>query len=217
MKKILYLGLDAPSKDVEAEYLHFPIIQIIPKDYYLPDIKEAFQDLENYTHLIITSKSAAGIFVRNLKAYGKSPEKLKTSVIAVGKKTAQSCQELGLFVLAIANEETSEGVTKALHGLQLENPYFFWPHSAISRMVIPEYLKQSGYRFRSCAIYETHPVNPGPLPNLTAGDEIVFTSPSCVTAFDQFYGRPPSGIILKAIGPITQEKLNSCWISKSPC
>ena len=217
MKKILYLGLDAPSQDEDAEYLHFPIIQVIPKDHHLAEIKEAFQEMDNYTHLIITSKSAANFFVKNLKAFGKNPENLKTPVIAVGKKTAQTCQELGLFVVAIADEETSEGVTKVIQELNLVDPYFFWPHSALSRTVIFEFLKQFGHRFKSCAIYDTVSVYRGPLPLLYSGDEIVFTSPSCVSAFDQFYGWPSSGIILKAIGPITQEKLNSCWISKSPC
>jgi len=94
-----------------------------------------------------------------------------------------------------------------IESLPLDNVYFFWPHSALSRPILSNFLKRKQLRFKECVLYDTM-MNPAVRPiNLEGVDEIHFTSPSTVEAFKKLFGALPKNKILRAIGPITEEHL----------
>jgi len=209
MKTVLYLGLDAPQDQEGKHFIHFPIIEIVPRNPEHAAIVAAFADLPDYTHLIFTSKSAVRLFFNYLPLFGYLPEDLAAKkIIAIGQATAENILSHGGNVWKIAETETAEGVIDVLkQGLE-KTAYLFWPHSAQSRSVIDNYLKLNNLKHKTCIFYDTKTKACAPFP-LTKIDEIVFTSPSTIDGYIEVYGALPTQIPLTTIGPITQAHLDS--------
>ena len=190
-KKILYLGLD-PSRYPE-EVTHYPIIRTIPR----PFDEKVEANFNSSTHLIFTSRSAVRILQKERLCFeGKI-------VIAVGKGTAALLERVDF----VAQDECAEGIVELLKQLDLREAHLFWPHSALSRPVIRNFLEGSVIRNTDCIVYDTLPNKVTPLPSLDEYDEIVFTSPSTVNAFLDLFGPLPKDKILTAIGSVTESKL----------
>ena len=126
-------------------------------------------------------------------------------LIAVGRKTAETLHGHGMKVQTIAKEETAEGIIEELRSMNLSEAKIFWPHSALSRTVIPDYLKANRIEFLDCVLYDTIPKKTEPLFDLDVVEEIVFTSPSCVDGFFQAYGTFPENKIMTPI-PLSQKQ-----------
>lgn len=189
-KRILHLGLKAPSPIQDQEIVHCPIIQIRPRTFKI--------DTTPFTHLIFTSKTSVDLF----------PQFQDKQVIAVGHATALRLMERGIPVTETALDERAEGIIDILERKNLKDAHILWPHSAGSRPTLRQYLEKRGIRFQELILYDTVPLQPDPLPDLTKIDEIVFTSPSTVDAFLQFFGAIPKKR-LKAIGPVTEAHLEA--------
>lgn len=193
-KKCLYTGLRAPKNDLVRRYIHTPLIKIVPREIDLvPDIK-------SFTHVIFTSQSGVDLFFQNVPI----PPKI---VISVGEKTTQKLRSLGVDVTITATDESSEGIIKELEKLPLKDAHILWPHSALSRTVIPDYLKSNDISFEEWVLYDTIFNEPKVLPDLASIDEIMFTSPSTIDAFLHFYKTLPEDKTLMAIGNVTQNYL----------
>lgn len=201
MKTVLYLGLDPTHCKAEGHIIHCPLIEIVPR----PVDESAFEALAEYTHVLVTSKSAIQILTDYLPDTTLLKDK---KFLAVGQVTAKHIQKHGLTVSAIAQDETSEGVIKEILAVLPKSAYLFWPHSSLSRPVIRDYLNREGYKYRECLLYDTLPKKPNKPIDLDAIDEIIFTSPSTVDAFIQFFGPLPQNKTLRAIGPITESRLS---------
>lgn len=199
-KSVLYLGLDPTNYSSKKEVIHLPIIQIIPYPLSHPGVSKALEQFHTYTHIIVTSKSAIPILLDYLKTGNKK-------ILAVGEATAACLRKHGLQPAYIAENETSEGLVEVLRGLSLENAKVFWPHSALSRRVIADYLSLEGVEFCECVVYETVPAELAEVPSLEGVGEIVFTSPSTVDAFLYYYGSLPRDKKLTSIGPVTAKHL----------
>lgn len=209
MKKSLYLGLNSSQFVSNKQIIHCPIIQIVPTPPYDPPVKESFGLLPQFTHIIFTSKSAVKIFCEYLVYFGIPVENLNNKIlIAVGKVTASHLLQHGLIANIVAQEETAEGVLKALHPLDIGHAYFFWPHSAQSRSIIPDYFMEHHIPLKDCILYSTELLIPEILPDFEEFDEIIFTSPSTVDAFKSIFGTLPKDKRLVAIGPITEAYLS---------
>lgn len=209
MKKILYLGLQAPERQDFVEVVHYPVIKIEPVSPACQKVTAAFQKLPLATHLLFTSKSAAAIFFECLAFYGTDRQILNGKiVIAIGAATAAFVEGFGVVVNHMPEECTSEGVVELLDRLHVEGPHLFWPHSAKSRPVIVDYLLRKEWLYTEVALYDTFSFSPGPAPELSAFDEIIFTSPSTVDGFLAIYGALPKDTILRSIGPVTEERLS---------
>ena len=207
-KKILYLGLDAPQSSTSAKVIHYPMIQIVPRGTNSPDILHCMSHLKQFTHIIFTSKTSVRLLMSLLATDDLDILKQK-HLIAVGSKTAETLEIHGISVQTIAKEETAEGIIDELKSMNLSQAKFFWPHSALSRTLIPDYLKANNIDYFDCVLYDTIPRKSEPAFNLDLIDEIVFTSPSCVDAFVQAYGKIPANKIISSIGPVTTAALLS--------
>ena len=208
MKRILYLGLDVPHNTFESDYVHYPLIEIIAYPPETPSIVEAFQELGQYTHLIFTSKSAVVLFFQYLSFYHYSVSDLQNKIfITVGEKTALKVKEYGCLNVLIAENECAEGIIELLETLSLEKAYLFWPHSQRSRPIINTYLKDHSICFKACFFYNTQTKFPSFSIDFKEFDEIVFTSPSTVSAFLEVFSQFPKNITLTSIGSVTQKVL----------
>lgn len=193
--RTLYLGIDPP---VDREVVHYPVIHIVPT--INDQVRDVVARLPTYSHLLFTSKTAVRIFLTIT-----SPTHLR--ILCIGRKTGAELNARGFQPARIADDETSEGVVSLLEDEDLENGHLLWPHSALSRPVIGDYLQNRGVPFTECHLYTTQSQRPEPIPNLNDFDEIVFTSPSSVDGFLAIYGSLPRDKVLTAIGPITKSKL----------
>jgi len=70
-----------------------------------------------------------------------------------------------------------------------------------------------GVRHQVCDLYQTVFQKPGPLPDLSKVDEIIFTSPSTIKGFIAAFGAIPTNKKLTCMGPITEEELKKFTLS----
>ncbi len=192
-KTILYIGTD-PShfqRRPQDRVLHYPVIKIVPRP-----IHEVHFD-NRFTHVIFTSKNAVKIFCSYFS-------NVSQTLIAIGTVTAQHLIAEGLTPHIIAEEETQEGLVKILSQLDWQGAHVFFPRSALSRPVLSQFFTERNIRFETCDLYDTVTYHLEPKPDLSAVDEIVFTSPSTVRAFIEIFGKLPKHKTLQAIGPITK-------------
>jgi len=177
--RTLNLGLDPRPNTI-----HYPIICTTPRQITVP----------KYTHLIFTSKTAVHYF----------PAEPTGTIIAVGKATAAACN-----ATHVAKQESAEGIIDILETLDLTEAHIFWPHSSLSRPLITDYLQKKGVRFDAPILYDTYPHRPYAPPPLEPFDEILFTSPSTVSAFQAIFGDFPSDTLFIPIGPVTENALTN--------
>jgi uroporphyrinogen-III synthase len=215
MTKALYLGLDSSHYISEKTIIHCPLIEIVPKPYQDPSLIKAFQHILQHTHFIFTSKTAVHLFFNFCTLFGYTSNQVDNKTyLAVGKITSQALQSFGVSSPLVADTETAEGILNLLSQIDLKNASIFWPHSALSRPLIRDYLTVQSISFSECIIYDTLTKKPNPLPNWNEFNEIIFTSPSTITAFLSIFGKIPLQKQLTSIGPITANKLWSCVISQ---
>ncbi len=207
MRKVLYLGSDPKRFFPEnAEVIHFPLIEIIPRSPYLPQIVSSIADWHEYTHIVFTSKHAVEILANVLQVHRLAPHNCE--IFAVGSSTARALENFGWKVSQTAQEEIQEGIVDLLRGIHWTNTsYVLLPRSALARGVIEQFLLERMLRYQICDLYDTVPRAVRVMPDLEQFDEIFFTSPSTVSAFFAQVKILPQRPILRAIGEVTLQNL----------
>lgn len=208
VKKILYLGLDPTHYKTDGELAHWPIIRIVPRPLSEPQLHDALKRFEEYTHVIVTSKSTVAILKEYLPLLGIALNRWAHKMtLAVGHVTAKHLEACGIQPARVASEETAEGLVREIETLDHRNAHFFWPHSSKARPLIESYFVKQKIPHTSCILYDPQAQIPKELPQLADYDEIVFTSPSTIDAFLDIFGQFPSHARLTPIGPITERYL----------
>lgn len=199
---ILYLGLDPSRHHLRGEITHYPVIRIEPLPFALPDFKR-------FTHLIVTSKTAVNLLFEEAPLF-------VGQIIAVGEATAHALRLRGMEPTLVAEEESSEGVVDLLSSHSFDGAQLLWPHSKRSRPAISDWAIEHGIALEELILYDTHPFQPSPPPDLGQFDEIAFTSPSTVEAFLKIYGQLPQDKVLWTQGEVTKSFLQLVLITDSP-
>ncbi len=189
--KVLYVGTD-PSRYSE-DVVHLPLIETRP----LPLPQQIRDDFAAFTHIILTSPNAARILMDQFPLENKQ-------ILAIGTGTEEVIKTKGFSCIAVASPQTQEGVIDLLEKMVLKDAYIFYPRSSSARPLLAAYLKEAKIRHCICDLYETIYLKPDPLPSIENFQEIVFTSPSTLKAFQSLYGVIPQGTKLTCIGPITE-------------
>lgn len=184
------------------------MIQIAPRPLDHPDIKRAYADLAEYTHLLFTSKNSVKVFLGHLALMGQPIQMLLTkTVVAIGEVTASHLRAAGLPPQFVSLEETQEGVVQLLQGVNLKGAYFFMPRSCLARPVLVNFFEQQQIRCCALDVYDTLFQAPTLKPDLNEVDVVVFTSPSTVRAFVEIFGKLPEEARCLAIGPVTAQAM----------
>lgn len=204
--KVLYLGLDLPLTNIpEGEiWIHHPLIEVIPRSPASVSFEIVKNHLDDYTHIIFTSKSAVKIFKELI-----SPKSIFATIIAVGQSTADEIKKSGWPTPFTPRRETAEGIIELLNALDLSQAFVLWPHSSLSRPILYDYFVKKDIRFHHPVFYDTRTLFPEELVDLHDFDVVYFTSPSTVDAFFEVYGKPPLHLKLRAIGEVTENYLHS--------
>lgn len=219
MKRILYLGLKPTKERPDEEIIHYPVITTKPKNFESQKIKFLLNHFNQCTHLIITSKNGFKYLLELFKYHSIDIQILNDlKILSVGNKTSSYIQENHFSVFKQAKKEQAEGIIEILETLNLQKAILFWPHSEQARPLITNYCHNRKINIRELAIYDTlfHPTEFKI--SLDTFHEIFFTSPSTVDAFFQIFDNIPNHLILKTIGPVTenylQNKLKNNILSK---
>lgn len=205
--KTFFLGL---NKHLAYKYnaIYSPIISIYPYKKNCPLIKKSFKNLHLSTHIILTSKNAANLFVKRANSISKLSNKIlnkKFLFFVIGKATAAVLKKYNINSYEIAPSSTSEGIIHLLKSLTPSKHKIFYPHSVKSRDIILNYLKNRSFSFIDCPFYTTYYKKKiFPYKN----SKFIFTSPSTIHSFFK-YNKPlynKNNFI--CIGPITEEALD---------
>ncbi|MDF2577556.1 MAG: hemD [Chlamydiales bacterium] len=203
--KTLYFGLNPNAYLCATRTVtHCPLIQVRPFPLESSEIQRALTLWPQFTHCIFTSQNGVKFW---LKALDQSKNTIfswqNKEVLAVGKATANALVGQGIAVTTVAQEETAEGIIQELSRKDLSSSYVFWPHSALSRTIITDYLRVNKISYFDCQLYTSLSFHPQPLPSLAEYDELIFTSPSIIDSFLQIYGLIPTDKVITCIGPVT--------------
>lgn len=205
--KCLYLGTDPSRFKTDKTVVHYPILDLKPRDYQLPEMKSAWMDFQMYTHILFTSKNAVRFFWEALQHFYPGDLLEDKTLVCIGKSTVSALEKAGVIAHRIADEETQEGMIEVLRLFELDKAYIFYPRSSLARKKIENFLIEQQIRHQVLPLYDMEVRKILPLPDLEEMDEIIFTSPSTIKAFVEVFQSVPKHIKISCIGPITEEAL----------
>jgi len=205
---VLYLGTHPEHFFLQRTHrlVHYPVIALTARPKEDAGITQVHRDFARYTHILFTSKNGVRFFCQ---AFPYDLE--KKTLIAIGHITAHELAKHRRPADYVAEQETAEGLIALLETLPLSEAYVLLPRSCLSRAILPVFFQERGVRYYAFDLYDTKLQRPGPLPDLSTIDEIVFTSPSTVRGFLALYGSLPRDKILRAQGPITQQAIAKAY------
>lgn len=194
-----------------AEVFYIPTIKIVPVDDY-SDFRRALIDINKYSFIIFTSVNAVNFFFEKAKDIDLS----KLLVAAVGKKTAQVCEENNIPIDIIPGEFSAKGLIEKFKTLDLRGKKVLIPGSAISRTELRKGLAELGADVDFIPIYDIAvPDKSEIVPeyfDVEAIDVFVFTSPSTFNNFLAIFQIKSAqdffnSKLAAAIGPTTKARL----------
>lgn len=196
-----------------ADPVEFPTIETAPPESF-EALDRAAGRIETYQWLVFTSMNGVRYFMERLRAVGKDVRSLKgVRICAIGPRTAQEIEKLGVRVDLIPEEYVAEAVIERMGREDLRGRRILIPRAEVAREVLPEALAEMGAEVEVVAAYRT--VRPKRdsawLKNLLQGRQIsviTFTSSSTVRNFMEMFGsdearRLLEGVAVACIGPIT--------------
>ena len=206
-----------------ADIIVFPTLDIVPPENWKP-FDEIILSKDKIDFIIFTSIHAVEMFVNRCNEINKKINFNTLKVVAVGNKTAATCNEFNIPVSIIPKTFSAEGVVEELSKYDLKNKRVFIPKSAIGREELPHGLTARGAILKSANVYNvTLPGKETVTKNINKlkekkPDMFVFTSPSTFKNFlkllditnpVQYF----SGYSVAAIGPTTKAAIETKNVS----
>lgn len=212
-------GLAGPLRNLGAEVIEIPTIEIKPPENYEP-LDSALKKIKEYDWLILTSVNGVDAVFERLKTLRMSPRELEhLEIAAIGPATKKAIEAHGLKVAVTPDKYVAEFVVESLRG-RTEGKRALLARAKIARDVLPNELKKTGVLLDVVEAYET--VIPAgaqsKLQKLFASqdrrpDVVTFTSSSTATNFLSLLGNGRQQILSKvclaSIGPVTSNTLQS--------
>ncbi len=210
-------GLAAPLREMGAEVIEIPTIEIKPPSSYKA-LDAALRNISKYDWLILTSVNGVEALFARLKKLRIAPGKLAhLQVAAIGPATQREIEEQGLKVAVTPDRYVAEAVVEALKD-RTEGKRVLLVRAKVARDVLPTELRKSGTKVDVAEAYETHvpKAAKAKLNRLFSNDSsrpdiVTFTSSSTATNFlsllekDHWHGLRE--IWLASIGPVTSDTL----------
>jgi uroporphyrinogen-III synthase len=212
-------GLARPLRDLGAEVIEIPTIEIKPPRSYNA-LDSALRNITDYDWLILTSVNGVEALSSRLKELRIAAAKLShLQIAAIGPATQREIEKHGLKVAVTPEKYIAESVVEALQG-RTEGKRVLLVRAKIARDVLPTELKKTAKQVDVVEAYETHvPAGAGPKLNrlfvsTSSRPHIVtFTSSSTATNFlellDKEHYASLREILLASIGPVTSATLTA--------
>jgi uroporphyrinogen-III synthase len=210
-------GLTAPLRDLGAEVMEVPTIEINPPSSYEP-LDKALRNIAEYEWLILTSVNGVDAVSARLKKLGRSVTELHhLRIAAIGPATKKAIEANGLTVDVTPSEYVAESVVEALRG-KTEGKRVLLARAKVARDVLPNELKSAGVLLDVVEAYETR-VPSGAESKVRKlfssasqrPDIVTFTSSSTASNFlsllSDAHRQLLRNICLASIGPVTSNTL----------
>src|SRR6478609_4592369 len=212
-------GLAAPLREMGAEIIEIPTIEIKPPSSYKA-LDSALSNIRKYDWLILTSVNGVEALFARLKKLRIAPAKLAhLQVAAIGPATQREIEKQGMNVAVTPDRYVAEAVVEALKG-KTEGKRVLLVRAKVARDVLPIELRKAGAKVNIAEAYETH-VPAGAKAKLQKlfsddtrlPDIVTFTSSSTATNFLDLVGKENEptlrAIWLASIGPVTSQTLSA--------
>ncbi|HSM85894.1 MAG TPA: uroporphyrinogen-III synthase [Candidatus Limnocylindrales bacterium] len=210
-------GLSQPLRDLGAEVIEVPTIEIKPPASYKP-LDTALQKIADYNWLILTSVNGADAVFARLTKLGIPASALShLQIAAIGPATRKAIEAQGLKVAVTPDKYIAESVVEALRG-KTEGKRVLLARAKVARDVLPNELKKAGVKLDVVEAYETM-VPAGARAKLQKlfarnsrrPDIVTFTSSSTASNFLDLLGKERQNglreVWLASIGPVTSNTL----------
>lgn len=201
-----------------AQVIEFPTIDVAPLRTSTR-IDKAIENLDLYNWLIFTSVNGVTFFFQRLREMQSDVRDLKgIRIAAIGEKTKNEINKMGIKVDLIPEEFRAEGLIKLFEKINVNGSRVLIPRAKIARKILPVKLRKMGARVDVLPVYETkmpEKLEIDKLRKLLQNgfiDVITFTSSSTVKNFFSMIGRDKKIIsrsTIACIGPITAETIRS--------
>ena len=120
-----------------AHVVAFPTIEIAPPDDWHP-LDEAIEKLASYDWVIFTSVNGVRSFIQRLKDMGKGVDVLAgKKICAIGPRTQEELESMGLTVSFIPQEYRAEGVIEGLKAIGIKGQKILLPRARGARSILP--------------------------------------------------------------------------------
>ncbi len=205
-----------------AELIHFPTLEYKPvNDWSSFDNVVAAKDEIDF--LVFTSGNSVKFFFKRCEEKAINWNYDKTSVVAVGKKTAQACTDFNIPVYKIPDEYSSVSLIKLFEEFDLAGKNILIPGSELAKKDLPKFLKEKGSNVFAVPIYKVGlpdksiiEKNLFKIKNVKP-DAFIFTSPSTFKNFLEIVNaaEPPKyfdNYVIAAIGSTTKKEIESYGI-----
>lgn len=200
-------------RQVGAEPLVFPTIEILPPEDEYAALDAALRRLEAFDWVVFTSVNGVEHTLSRLAHLGMEPETLnRAQVAAIGPATAKALEDRGVRVDLVPARYVAEALLEALPSPAGRR--FLLLRADIARPALREGLRAAGAHVEEVAVYRTALAQPDPalLARLDADgvDVLTFTSGSTVRNFVAIVGserarRLAAKAVVAVIGPITAQ------------
>jgi len=200
-------------QELGAETIEFPTIETVDPESW-DSLDKGVSNAGDYQWLIFTSANSVKYLLKRLRQTGRDIRDLAgPKVCAIGKKTAEAVEELGIKVSLVPDEYRAEGILDAIG--EVKGLKILIPRAAEAREILPETLKERGAEVDVVTAYRT--IKAGTkkddlLKSIREGDVdmVTFTSSSTVSNFAGMFEKDELEEVKKilkvaSIGPITSE------------
>lgn len=179
------------------EVLELPVIEILGPEDADPVLQNAFDRLDEYDWLVVTSVNTVEHISQFLKG-----ERGSVQVAAIGVATADALHAIGIEVDLIPEHYVAESLVDAFPDGKGK---VLLPNVAGARNILPEGLRAKGWQVDVITAYTTVAAKPTPAAaeELARADVITFTSSSTVENFIDAYGLTHVPPLVACIGPVT--------------
>ena len=206
-------GFSGKLEELGATPIEFPTIETVAPESW-DALDGAVSRMASYDWMIFTSANGVGYLLQRLKETGRDIRDLAgPKICAIGSKTAQAVEALGMRVLLVPEEFRAEGILAAIG--DVKGKKILIPRAKEAREILPDELQKRGALVDVVAAYRT--IRPKTkkdevLAMVREGkiDMVTFASSSTVSNFAEMFQPDElkeiiSRVKAASIGPIISE------------
>ena len=196
---LLHCGTHPENYSRLGKIIHWPMIDIKPVSFDDASQKQILQIFESADLVIFTSAYAVDYFLNRF-----SGQKI---FAVIGRHTQKALQKFNIQAAIVAEEETSQGLLKAITGhMDVQGKRILFPRSSMPNPFLKDALSKLGATVTEIIVYEN--IKPARR-DLPSGDitGVIFTSPSTVRNFLTDYVTIPAHWQIMARGTATLKTL----------
>jgi uroporphyrinogen III methyltransferase/synthase len=206
-----------PLRQLGAEVVELPTIEIQPAQDGFSAIEAAIVRLRDYDWLIFTSANGVRYFLDRLDASAADVRSIRGKLCAIGPATRDALECFHLKVDVMAEEYVAEGLLRTLAGYEFSGAKVLIARAAVARDVLPDELRRRGADVDVVEAYRTGA--PGDLVARAAAvfetkvDWVTFTSSSAATNLLAACGLGRlQKVRIASIGPVTSATLRDAGL-----